>query len=444
MEAIKYDDNDVILKSFNKFLEVVKEPQEFDRRVKLVSEYGESKHYLNYTNALFFLSEYYDILPKDVEWEEIMHQYIIGIKKGIESEEGMVSTALFSGLSEIGYSIFNVYKRTGFYEKFLNTLNKLIIEQINFMIGRYEIGNMEMTAYDSIYGFAGKGAYLLMFKEDEDVKKTLERICTLFINMTKEIEVNGHRLPGWYIPREKLSTDDDKAIYPEGGLNLGLSHGISGPLTFMALALKDGIEVEGQRESIRKILDTLVKFSFKDERGNVYWCGILSLQEYLKGESEIKKSKRQSWCYGSVGIGRAMYLAGIALEDNDIIKFSEDLMEGIAEMSVKDWGLNCAHICHGFGGVLAVMEAMYKDTKNIKYKLGIDKAVRVITENFDPNSLFGFYNYSVKDKTTKKDSYDYEYIDDYRFLSGSTGTILTLMTSIYPDKTWWMRHLLID
>lgn len=444
MEAIKHDENEIILKAFHKFLELVKNPEEYERSTGEISEHTEAYNYLNYTNALFFLSEFYDILPKDVEWEDIIHKYMIGIKSGIEKGNGHVPPSLFGGLSEIGYSIFNVYKKTGSYKKFLITLNKHIVAQVNLLLDKYEkeIGNMEMTAYDSIYGFAGQGSYLLMFKEDEEVKRTLERICRLFINMTKEIEVNGHKVPGWYIPMERLSTDLDKDTYKDGNFNLSLSHGISGPLTFMALALREGIEVEGQKEGMKRILDTLLKFSFKDEKGNVYWSGRLSLKEYLNGESDVKKANRQSWCYGSVGIGRAMYVAGIALEDKEVIKFSTHTMEGIAEMSVEEWGLNCGHICHGHAGVLAIMEAMYKDTKNVKYKLGIDKAVKVITEGFEPNSLFGFYNYTVKDK--KKDNYHFEYLDDYSFLEGSTGTILTLMASSYPDKISWMRHLVID
>lgn len=446
MEAIKHNENEIILKAFNKYLEVVKNPKEFDRRIEQSSVNEREFKFLSYTNVLFFLGEFYDILPKDEEWEDIIHEYMIEIKKGIEERISYLSPALFGGLSELGYSIYGVYKRTGSYEKFVKTLNKHIVSQVNFLLDKYEneIGNMAMTNYDSIYGFAGHGSYLLMFKEDEDVKKTLERICNLFINMTGEIEVRGYKVPGWYIPMEKLSTELDKSLYKDGSFNLALSHGISGPLAFMSLALREGIEIKGQKEAMGRILDTLLRFSFKDENGNVYWGGRLNFQEYLNGESKVKKENRQSWCYGSVGIARAMYLSGIALEDEKIIKFATDIMEDIAEMPVEKWGLNCDHICHGYAGVLAIMEAMYKDTKNEKYKLGIDKAVEVIVKGFDPNSLFGFYNYTVKDKTEQQENPIYEYLDDYSFLEGSVGVVLALMASIYPEKISWLRHLVID
>lgn len=446
MEAIKHNKNEIILKAFNKYLEAIKDPKEFDKRVMQSSGENSEAKFLSYTSVLFFLSEFYDILPKDLEWEDLIHEYMIEMKNGLETSIGYLQPSLFSGTTEVAYSIYNVYRKTGSYEKVVNTLNGYIVNQVNFYLDKYEneIGNIEMTTYDSIYGFAGQGAYLLMFKEDEKVKKTLERICTFFVNMTKEIEVKGHKVPGWHIPLDKLTTKADKKQYPEGTFNLSLSHGISGPLAFMALALRAGVEVQGQREAMRKILKDLLRFSYKDESGNVYWDGRLGLQEYINGESKVKRIGRQSWCYGSVGIGRAMYLAGTALEDEEIIRFSTYIMEGIAEMPIEKWELNCDHICHGYAGVLAVMETMYKDTKNEKYKLGIDKAVDIIVKGFDPNSLFGFYNYSVKGNPIEQEEYAYEYLDDYSFLEGSLGTILALMASIYPEKMCWMRHLVID
>lgn len=446
MEAIKDRENEIILKAFNKYLEAVKSPKEFDRRVMQISDDDNNMKFLSYTSVLFFLSEFYDIIPEDVEREELIHEYMIEIKKGLEEEIGYLQPSLFSGVTEIAYSIYNIYRKTGSYEKVVNTLNGYIVNQVNYLLDKYEneIGNIAMTIYDSIYGFAGEGAYLLMFKENENVKKTLDRVCTFFVNMTKEIDVKGHKVPGWYIPVEKLSTKGDREHYKDGTFNLSLSHGISGPLAFMALALKSGIEVEGQKEAMKKILNELLKFSYKDESGNVYWGGRLGFQEYINGESEFKRSVRQSWCYGSLGIGRAMYLAGTALEDEEIIKFSTYVMEGIAEMPIEKWVLNCDHLCHGYAGVLAVMETMYKDTKNEKYKIAIDKAVEVIIKGFDPKSLFGFYNYSIKGNVMEQEEYSYEYIDDYSFLEGSLGTILALMASVYPEKMCWMRHLLID
>lgn len=444
MSDIKHDNNKIILNAFNKYLEIVKNPEEFDKRVCKVNGTEETVGILQYINPLLFFGEYLDILPKDTDWEDIIHQYMIKIKEALEMGGGYLSPSLFSGLSDIGYSIHSVYKKTGSYEKFLNTLNNHILMEVNFLLDKYEndIGNMEAGVYDFIYGFSGQGAYLLMFKTDKDVIKTLNRICRLFVNMTKKININYNSIPGWYIPVDKLTSNFDKEIYKDGNFNLSVSHGISGVLAFMALAIKEGIEVEGQKEAMNRILDTLVEFSYKNDKGNTYWSGQLSLSEYLKGESEIKKTNRQSWCYGSVGISRAMYLAGKALDNKKIIEFSSNILEGIADSTWQEWGLDCEHLCHGRGGLLSIMEIMYNDTKNDKYKTAINNAVEIMVKGYDNNSIFGFYNYTVKDITAQ--DREYEYVDDYSFLEGTTGTILALMASIYPDKISWMRHLIIN
>lgn len=435
-----------ILKCFDKFINVCKSSEEFERLVKLVLKSRNDEIFLEYVGPLLILGEFYEILPKNENWDDIIYEYMMRIKDGVEKYLPNISISLFNGLSDIGYSVYSVYKKTGYYGKFLNTLNSYIVEELNNLldIAENNVGNMYSTDYDTIYGFAGIGGYLLMFKEDENILNALKRIIKLFVNMTMYIEVKGYKVPGWYIPAEKLFDDKSKEQYENGNFNEALSHGICGPLVFMSLSLNEGIEIKGQKEAIKNIIDELLRFSHKDEFENIYWTGIISFDDYIKGEENEINTNRQSWCYGTIGIARSLYIAGNAIKNQDILKFSNEILEGISEMNIDSWMLQCSHICHGYGGALAIMEAMNKDNKNEKYESCIEKLADIIIDSFDSNSLFGFYNYTTqRDKTFNEENLQLTYQDDHTFLEGSLGTVLALMTYLEPNRDYWMRHIMI-
>ena len=437
-----------ILEAFNKFLEASKDPKEFNRRVNLIRKSENDNNFLDYTCVLLVLSEFYDLLPKDENLEEIVYEYMVQLRSGLEENLSAIPPSLFGGLSEVGYSVYAIYKKTGYYKKFLNTLNNYIADVAMNLLDNAEdnIGNMGSVNYDTISGLAGYGGYLLMFKENDKILEVLKKIIKLVIKMSKDIEVKGYKVPGWYIPAENLPLESDKRDYSNGSFNLALSHGICGPLVFMALALNEGIEIEGQREAMEKIIKEVLRFHSEDEFGHSYWVGRVKFEDYIKGEKDIIGSDRQSWCYGPIGIARSLYIAGVSLKDEKLISFANKVLENIAESDPKSWELSCPHICHGYGGVLAIMEAMYKDTRNSKYSKCMEKVMDIIIDSFDPKSLFGFYNYTTEytERYLEKEHPEFKDIDDHSFLEGSAGTVLTLMNCLYPERHSWMRHLLID
>lgn len=80
-----------------------------------------------------------------------------------------------------------------------------------------------------------------------------------------------------------------------------------------------------------------------------------------------------------------------------------------------------------------------------------------ITENRKESILKAFNKFleSCKDskgfnrrvnliRKLEKEHTEFKDIDNYSFLEGSTGTVLTLMNCLYPERHSWIRHLLID
>ena len=75
-------------------------------------------------------------------------------------------------------------------------------------------------------------------------------------------------------------------------------------------------------------------------------------------------SRTMSWCYGSIGILRAIYLASINMSNEASKTFALNELIKIAKMESSDYLLSMPIICHGFAGTVSIMTEMFVDTKN--------------------------------------------------------------------------------
>ncbi|WP_322976551.1 lanthionine synthetase C family protein [Clostridium kluyveri] len=226
-------------------------------------------------------------------------------------------------------------------------------------------------------------------------------------------------------------------------INLGLSHGITGPLAALTIALKEGIEIRGQYESIKKILKNLKMFSFMDNKENIYWLGRVKFEKYIGLEQSNNYKSRASWCYGAPGIARVMYLAGETINDKDSTLIAIKSLEAICKMDENEWKLESPTFCHGYSGLLAIIQAMYIDTNNNIFGNTRKKILDKIISLYNKNALLGFYNIDVDEKNYFKKEYQLVKSNNIFLLSGSIGVILTLLSLIKPINTNWMRHFLI-
>ena len=139
-------------------------------------------------------------------------------------------------------------------------------------------------------------------------------------------------------------------------------------------------------------------------------------------------ANRASWCYGSPGIARAMYLGGKAVDDEDSIILSLKAIDGLTKMNINQWRLNSPTVCHGYAGLLAVMEAMYMDTGNINYIKCINKLENILLNFYKEDSIFGFMNIDTKEV----DNGVYKIIEEDKItlLQGSIGVILSLLAIV--------------
>ncbi|GLZ16441.1 hypothetical protein Acsp04_66760 [Actinomadura sp. NBRC 104425] len=157
------------------------------------------------------------------------------------------STGLFHGAAAVAFIL--AYADHPAYADALAVLDAHIIEQTRYRVdaAHQRIDRAELPAlaeYDLISGLTGLGCYLLhRFGHSRALRDVLDYL----VRLTKPLrarQLDGALVPGWWSSHDH--TDRPSPALPGGHANLGMAHGIAGPLALLATAQRRGVTVNGQ------------------------------------------------------------------------------------------------------------------------------------------------------------------------------------------------------
>lgn len=196
--------------------------------------------------------------------------------------------------------------------------------------------------FDLIAGLTGFGAYQLHRHDDS---RLLREILTYLVRLT-EPQPDG--LPGWWVTHGPTGPDAD---WNGGHGNLGIAHGIAGPLALLSITMRRGVTVPGQAEAITDICRWLDQWR-RGTDPHVWWPEAISPVEHDTGTVRQHGPARPSWCYGTPGLARAQQLAGLALGDTRRQRLAERALNSCLSDESQLATLVDVSLCHGWAGVL--------------------------------------------------------------------------------------------
>lgn len=398
----------------------------------------------DYSSVLLFLAEISDCFLDKAYYQELVHKYLIKIKSMIEKSENRISMGLFGGLTDVGFAVYHINKIGFKYNKFQASINNFIIKYVYELINYIKVnqGKVHPSSYDAISGLSGIVSYLLFFKDDIYYVQVIKDITNALISITEYVELNEDFFPGWYVTKENMFLDSEREYYTEGLFNYGLSHGASGILAALSLILINKIEVDGQREAIARLLDEYKRTQFKQKSGYSYWPEKIRKQEY-KSKCYTKARTRASWCYGTPGIARSIYLGGKSISDQESISIAMNAFNDLCMMQDEDYMLISPIICHGYAGIVVSIDAMYLDTKESFLNIGRKKIFEQILKFYDIEAKYGFIHFEHNKFNLEKSNFIRK-IDSLSLIEGNIGIILSLLLILRSSKTNWQRHILIN
>lgn len=219
---------------------------------------------------------------------------------------------------------------------------------------RINTGHLPAPAeFDVIHGLTGIGAHLLARAPHSAL--TAEVLAYL-VCLTRPLYHDGQQLPGWWSLQAPLSRGGD---FAGGHANLGMAHGISGPLALLSLAQLRGVTVAGQREAIARICSWMDDWRTTDTAGTA-WPRWITRPQYRGTAAAETNPMRLAWCYGTPGQARAHHLAALATGDDDRRAMAVDALAACAADTDRIVALD-GSLCHGRAGLLQTLRRAAAD-----------------------------------------------------------------------------------
>ncbi|MBS0649054.1 MAG: lanthionine synthetase C family protein [Verrucomicrobia bacterium] len=389
-----------------------------------------------YPSLVVFFAALDNLFPGE-KWDEITHIYILKIKDILEEDGILKSASLYAGIAGICFAIYCASRECSRYQKLLLKLESVLAEKLErdyFIPLRANLRNERSSPaslYDPVQGIIGIGLYGLIRNQP-----WVEEIVQLLIKLSLPIPVDGQLVPGWYMSPEDQFTLEDKVRFPRGNFNLGLAHGMTGILAFLAMAHLGGIRLSGQVEAMERMALWL-QLKRVEREDRLFWEGRIAFEDEILGHHKVPSSNREAWCYGTPGIARTLYLVGKTLKRVELQQYALESLHSILKLPQQEWQLPGPTFCHGISGLLMITHLMARDAQDRKLQEQAVKLEQILWQFYQPESPFGFC-----DLDPKKEG-GYIMLHKIGLLEGATGVWLTLL-SLHTPISLWRLPLLID
>ncbi len=347
--------------------------------------YTENRSYLSeYPSIIIYLS-YRLINCDNKEYSKLLYNrvnyYLQELLKSIKLNSTN-NISLCYGFTGYVYALEFLSKNCKGYDKLLDTLETILLALTKDRLREIKSSNIVKEEYfDVIQGVSSVARYLLSKEESTSEQELLVKEI---LNYFADLIINEPTIYVEYMPNEKL-----RKRFPSGYINLGVAHGILGPLYVLALGF---------------------------EKFNI------------------------SWCYGSLGMARVLYNIAKIIDSQKLREMAMDVFTSSIDYLNSSEILNNG-ICHGRSGIMLLFNLMYLDTGKTQFKAISDNLFKEII-NDASNSEYIFVERDIYFRGVTFD----EVIDyiDFGLLNGVSGIVITLMAqrtgNAYPlDRMLFMQ-----
>ncbi|MFZ5818124.1 MAG: lanthionine synthetase C family protein [Bacillota bacterium] len=377
----------------------------------------------------------------DEGWDIHAFNYFQAMQEPLEGM-GVHNLSLFSGVTGVALAVLTASRGGLRYKTLLQRLEEFLVAMWPAYFARLLAQTQEnvgatMQAYDVIEGLSGIGRYLLFRSDIPAMRAMLLDTLNYLVALTQPVTINGHSVPGWYVPVERQYLESDRLQYPQGNFNVGMSHGIAGPLALLSLAALHGVAVDGQREAMERVASWLLQVQLRDSMGG-YWPGRVSWAEQINPDrqtSTAEEHHRAAWCYGTPGAARSLWLGGKALGEERLCGAAVDSLVDCLHRPVETWNIDSPTFCHGKAGLLQITRRMFQDSGDPRLTVHVDRLTQMLLQGHAPTARFGFPDLEPANGQMRA-------VDKPGLLDGAAGVALVLLSTGATGPLWDSAFLL--
>jgi hypothetical protein len=280
-------------------------------------------------------------------------------------------------------------------------------------------GGVHPTVFDATYGLAGVGRCLLVLAvEDAEAEYLLREILCRLVVWSRRTTPEGFFTPASVVQPFELA---DRPELAQGYLDLGLAHGIPGPLALMGLTWAAGLREPGMERAAERLVRRIQQALHVTPYGPDVPYHRLPVLQQTSGLS------RTAWCYGNPGVARSLQLAAWGFTRPDWAALACELVRSAIKRPPELQGLLAPTFCHGLAGCLAVLLHFATELPDGEWKGAVNDVIERMLAYYKPDSTFGFQN---QEKGMAA-------LDDPSLQTGAAGAALALLAASGAlGKSW--------
>jgi hypothetical protein len=203
--------------------------------------------------------------------------------------------------------------------------------------------------YDLVVGLTGLGVYALQRYPRPVAIECLHRV----VERLHECALHDEHGLYWWTPPAEIHEESRKQ-YPSGRGDLGVAHGVAGPIALLGSMCGAGVEQATARPLLEGAVNWLFAHSVPTEAGPTFPVWVApGLQPW---------PARCAWCYGDPGVAAALLTAARGAGDARLEQTAVALAGRAAERPPSETGIVNANFCHGAAGLAHLYNRMYQAT----------------------------------------------------------------------------------
>jgi hypothetical protein len=204
--------------------------------------------------------------------------------------------------------------------------------------------------YDLVVGLTGLGVYALQRYPRPVATECLRRVVERLHECARHDEHGFY----WWTPPEEILGQDSREQYPSGRADLGVAHGVAGPVALLGGICGAGVEQATARPLLEGAVRWLLAQSVPTQAGPTFPVWVAPAFQ--------PSPARCAWCYGDPGIAAALLLAARGAGDAGWEQTAVALACRAAQRPASETGVVNANFCHGAAGLAHLYNRMYQAT----------------------------------------------------------------------------------
>lgn len=249
------------------------------------------------------------------------------------------------------------------------SLDDIIDPDIQEFVEKSLDADLEIENYDPLYGFIGKGLFLIQQKEKPFAKRGIEKIIRA-LDHSKITDKDGNYT--WVDIRNITHVDKNKSEHVV--YDCGLAHGVTGIIAFCCEAYPV-LEDQELRTLTKILIRKASSWLLSQEKDNELFKFPIAKFKNAAGPGNHPYYARLGWCYGDICIAITLTKVGSILDEDDY--FHNKAMEIALHSTsidlqqsgtVKENGKIDPSFCHGTCGISYIYLKLFEQLKDERLK----------------------------------------------------------------------------